>query len=116
MKGFPYFWGGIATTKYIRAVLFVFRPGKSGDRVTLGSCTGWVRHMGRFYESRTYTFTLDAQLSRGDVELLLLDCKKQPLLKLNRQLTSQTIDLNGKSRYYLRWEFKSATGRCELCW
>ena len=72
--------------------------------------------MGRFYESRTYTFVLDAQLSKGDVELQLLDKEKQPLLKLNRQLMSQTIDLDGKSRYYLRWEFKEATGKCELRW
>lgn len=59
---------------------------------------------------------LDAQLSKGDVELQLLDQEKQPLLKLNRQLMSQTIDLDGKSRYYLRWEFKEATGKCELRW
>jgi len=52
--------------------------------------------MGRFYESRTYTFVLDAQLSKGDVELLLLDKKKRPLLKLNRQFSSQTIDLAKK--------------------
>ncbi len=116
MKGLPYFLGGIATIKSIRAILFVFRPGKSGDRVALNTCTGWVRHMGRFYESGTYTFVLDAQLSKGDVELLLLDKDKQPLLKLNNQFTSQTIDLDGKSRYYLRWEFKGATGKCELHW
>ena len=48
-KGFPYYLGAIATTKCIRAILFVFVPGKNGDRVTLDSCTGWVRHMGRFY-------------------------------------------------------------------
>lgn len=59
---------------------------------------------------------LDAQLSKGDVELQLLDQEKQPLLKLNRQLMSQRIDLDGKSRYYLRWEFKGATGKCELRW
>jgi len=52
--------------------------------------------MGRFYESKTYTFVLDAQLLKGDVELLLLD-KKQPLLKLSRQFSSQTIDLGEKT-------------------
>jgi len=72
--------------------------------------------MGRFYESRTYTFVLDTQLSNGNVELLLLDKKKQPLLKLNRQFSSQTIDLDEKNRYYLRWKFKNASGKCELRW
>jgi len=94
----------------------MFQPGKSADRTTLDACTGWVRHMGRFCESRTYTFSFDAKLSKGDVEVLLLDKEKQPLLKLSKQFPTQTIDLDGKSRYYLRWEFKSASGKCELRW
>lgn len=107
---------GLVMTKSIRAILFVFRPGKNGDKVSLNSCTGWVRHRGRFQESRTYLFSLDAKLSKGTVEATLLDQKKQPLLKLNPEFPSQSIDLDGKSRYYLRWEFKSATGKCELRW
>lgn len=107
---------GIATIKRIRAVLFVFQPGKNGDRTALESCTGWVRHMGRFYESKTYELVLDAQLSKGDVEVLLLDKKKQPLLKLSKEFPSQAINLDRNSRYYLRWEFKNASGKCELRW
>ena len=116
-KGIPYFWGAIATTKCIRASAFAFLPGKNGDHAKLDACTGWVRHMGRFYENRTYSFALDAQLTKGNVEVLLLDKKKHTLLKLNRQFPSQTIDLDGENnRYYLRWEFKSASGKCELRW
>ena len=115
-KGFPYYWGAIAVTKCIRAILFVFVPGKNGDKVTLDTCTGWVSHMGRFYESRTYSFLLNTQLSKGNIEVLLLDKKKQPLLKLNEQSPSHTIALDGKSRYYLRWEFRSASGKCKLQW
>lgn len=114
-KRFPYYWG-IATTKCISAIVFVFMPGKNGDRATLDTCTGWVRHMGRFYESKTYSFVLDTRLSKGNAEVLLLDKKKQPLLKLSEQFPSHTIDLDGKSRYYLRWEFKNASGKCELRW
>ena len=73
--------------------------------------------MGRFYENRTYTFALDDQLTKGVVEVRLLDRKKQPLLELSKQIPAQTIALNGeKSRYYLRWEFKNASGTCELHW
>ena len=115
-KGFPYYLGAIATTKCIRAILFVFVPGKNGDKVTLDTCTGWVRHMGRFYESRTYSFLLDTQLSKGNIEVLLLDKKKHPILKLNEHSPSGTIALDGKSRYYLRWEFRSASGKCKLQW
>lgn len=115
MKGLPYFLG-IAVTKCITAVLFVFQPGKSRDQVLLDACTGWVRHMGRFYESRAYTFVLDTNLSKGNVEVSLLDKRKQPLLRLTGQSPAQVISLDGKSRYYIRWEFQHASGQCELRW
>ncbi|MCI8914047.1 MAG: hypothetical protein HFF38_07955 [Lawsonibacter sp.] len=116
-KGLPYYWGAIAVTKWIRAILFAFLPGKNRDKVTLDTCTGWVRHMGRFYENRTYTFVFDARLTNGEAEVLLLDKKKQTVLKLSRQFPSQTIALDArKSRYYLCWEFQSASGTCELRW
>ena len=116
-KGFPYYWGAIATTKCIKAIVFVFLPGKTGDKVKLDACTGWVRHMGRFYENRIYAFTLDAQLTKGQAEVLLLDQNKQPLLQLDRQNPTQSIHLDGQtSRYYLQWKFHSASGRCELHW
>ena len=105
-----------AVSKSIAAILFVFRPCRDADRVILDSCTGWVRHMGRFSESRTYKFTLDAQLSKGNAEVLLLDAKKKPLMKLNRQSSTGTIALDGKNRYYLYWKFKDAAGKCELRW
>ena len=110
------YFRSIAVSKSITAIIFAFRPGRDTDRVTLNSCTGWVKHMGRFSESRTYEFTLDTQLSKGDVEVILLGAKKELLMKLNQQSPKGKIDLNAKNRYYLRWEFKSATGKCELRW
>lgn len=107
---------GFAVTKSIAAILFVFRPGKQGDRVSLDSCTGWVRHMGRFRDSRVYAFSLDCRLSKGSAEVLLLDRQKQELLRLNQVRSTGEIELDGGSRYYLRWEFKNATGKCELRW
>lgn len=72
---------GMVTTKSIRAVLFVFRPGKNTDRVTADRCTGWVSHAGRFSESGVYSFTLDARLSQGEVQVLLLDQGKTAAVK-----------------------------------
>lgn len=107
---------GLAVTKSISAVLFVFRPGREGDRVSLDSCTGWVRHRGRFRETRTYAFDLDARLSRGDAEVSLLDEKKRTLLKLDRRTPSGEAALDGKRRYDVRWSFQNAAGTCELRW
>lgn len=110
------YFRSIAVSKSIAAILFVFRPYRDADKVTLDSCTGWVKHMGRFSESRTYKFTLDTQLSKGDVEVTLLNAKKESLMRLNRQSPTGTIDLDAKNRYYLRWKFEGATGKCELRW
>lgn len=107
---------GLMVTKCIAAVLFVFRPGKHGDRVSLDSCTGWVRHAGRFRESRTYQFQFDYQLSKGSAEVILLDRQKQELLRLTKDKTTAELPLSRNARYYLRWEFKGATGKCELRW
>lgn len=107
---------GIAVSKSIAAIIFVFRPGRSADKATLDSCTGWAEHVGRFHESRTYEFYLDARLTKGNAEVILLDREKNRLMKLNRQSPAYKIALDAKNRYYLRWEFKSATGKCELRW
>ena len=125
----PYFWvviwggvlyllyrQGLAVTKRIAAILFVFRPGREADRAKLDSCTGWVQRVGRFHESSTYELILNTQLSKGEAEFSLLDRKKRPLLKLNRRCPSSRVDLNADSRYYLRWQFTNATGECELRW
>lgn len=107
---------GLLVSKSIAAVLFVFRPGRNGDRASLNACTGWVRHRGGFREGGTYTFTLDAQLTGGDAEVLLLDRNKRRLLRLNRFHPEDSIELDGKSRYDIQWEFHHATGTCELRW
>ena len=107
---------GFAVLRRTSAIMIVFRHGKNADKATLASCTGWVKHAGKFCESKTYEFFLDAQLSKGNVEVMLLDRKKQPLMKLNPQSPACKIELDVRNRYYLRWEFKSVTGKCELRW
>lgn len=110
------YWQGIAATKCIAAVLFSFRPGKGQDKAALDACSGWVRHAGRFKESGTYTFTLDLRLTKGHAAVSLLDGKKRELLRLDRCVRTGAAELYRENRYYLRWEFESATGTCALCW
>lgn len=107
---------GLLVTKRITAVLFLFRPERGRDRASLNSCSGWVRHMGKFRESGSYIFSLDLQLSQGDAEVSLLDGKNRELLRLNRQLSTGTAALKQNGRYHLHWEFRRATGNVELRW
>ena len=107
---------GLAVTKSIAAILFVFRPRRDADRASLNSCTGWVRHVARLRGGQAYELTLDCQLSKGSGTVSLLDRDKQPLLRLDRQSPNGKLELEGKGRYYLHWEFEHATGQCELRW
>lgn len=107
---------GIVITKSVAAVLFFLRTGKTRDRAVLDSCTGWVRHRGRFGETGIYIFTLDFQLSRGDAAVSLLDGKRREILRLDRDSPGGTAELYRENRYDLRWKFKNATGRCVLHW
>lgn len=107
---------GLMAAKSIAAVYFLFRPGKSRDRASLNSCSGWISHRVRFREEGSCTFDLDLQLSKGDAEVFLLDGERRELLRLNRQLPTGAAELKQKGRYYLRWEFACATGSCELRW
>ena len=107
---------GFAVLRRTVAIIFVFRHGKNADKATLDSCTGWVKHVGRFRESKTYEFFFDAQLSKGNVEVILSDRKKQQLMELTPQSPACKIELDARNRYYLRWEFKGVTGKCELRW
>ena len=64
----------------------------------------------------SYKFTLEAQLSKGTVEMALLDRKKRQLLKLAPASPTGKIEPDPKNRYYLRRDFHSATGKCRLDW
>lgn len=107
---------GLAVTKCIAAVLFVFRPGRNTDLVKLGSCTGWVRHVACFHKDRAYEFSFESRLSQGDAEVSLLSKDKHPVLKLSKSFSNGRITLTENGRYYLRWAFQNATGQCELRW
>lgn len=107
---------GIAVTKRITAVLFVFRTQKNRDCVSLDSCNGWAQRVVRFRESRLYEFHFTCQLSKGHVEVVLLDSHKRELLRLSPHKIIGNIKLSQEKRYYLLWEFQSSTGKCELRW
>lgn len=107
---------GLATSKCIRAILFVFRRGTQRDSASFNSCTGWVRHMVLFRQSQLYEFSLDCQLLQGEAHIILLDHHRRELLHLNQYKAVGSANLKNNTPYVLRWEFKNATGKCELRW
>ena len=107
---------GMAFYKSISAVVFIFMPVGEEDRFRLKSCSGWVEYRARFHENRVYEFVLGGRLTAGSAEVLLMDEKKQEILKLNQHSPAGRVELDGRKKYYLRWEFRAASGICGLRW
>lgn len=100
-----------------RAVLFVGSVRGNGScKASFSSCSGYMKRVMRFKESKAYYFTLDYELQKGDMEVKLLDASKQPIAILNQSCRNVMIDVDRKGRYYLVFTFKSASGNYELKW
>ena len=85
-----------------------------GTGATFTSCNGYLKRIIRFNEGGTYHFFLDAELSKGDMSVELLDSGKQNIMKLDRLKNSASITVESKKKYYLVVNFKTATGRYSL--
>ena len=73
-----------------------------------------MKRIVRFKADGTYTFVLDAELSKGDISVELLDSTKQKIMQLSCANRSASITVEKKKKYHLVINFKSATGRYAL--
>ena len=103
---------GYMVLKSISAVTFIGL--KKGTGASFSSCTGFIKRVIRFKEDGTYTFTLDAELSKGTVSVELEDSAKQKTMQLDSSHGSAAVTVEKKKRYYLIVRFHSATGRYTL--
>ena len=94
---------------------FMFLGSKRGKKAMFSSCTGYIKRVIKFKESKVYHVNFGLELEKGEVALELLDEKKQIILSLNGNDTSEIEVENGK-RYYMILRFKSATGSYEVTW
>ena len=85
-----------------------------GNSARFTSCSGYMKRIVRFKADGTYTFILDADLSKGDMSVELLDSTKQKIMQLNCANRSASITVEKKKKYYLVINFRSATGRYAL--
>ena len=99
---------GYMVVKSLSAVTFIGSSKGTGANVT--SCSGYIKRIVRFRESGTLSYYLDAELSKGDILVELLDSGKHSIMKLNRENNHASITVESKKKYYLVVNFKSATG------
>lgn len=92
---------------------FMFLGSKRGKRARFSSCTGYIKRVIKFKESKIYNIDFKLELEKGEVVLELLDAKKQVILSLNKSECSK-IKVESRQRYYMILRFKSAAGSYEV--
>lgn len=103
---------GYMVFKSIRARTFI--GSAKGNGATFTSCSGKIKRMIRFKADGTYRFILDAQLSKGDLSVELLDSQGQKLMELNGADHSASVTVTKGARYCLVLRFRCATGSYTL--
>lgn len=103
---------GYMIVKSYTAVTFIGSARGKGARFT--SCNGSLKRVIRFQEEGTRTFILDAELSKGDMSVELLNSEKQRIMKLDCVNKSNSVTVERNRKYYLVVNFKTATGRYSL--
>lgn len=86
----------------------------SGSGASFTSCNGYTKRIVRFPSDGIYTYIFDAQLSKGDMSVELLDSAHKKIMQLNCTNRSASVCVEKKKTYYLIINFKSATGRYTL--
>lgn len=103
---------GLMVLNAKRAVSFVGND--RGRRASFTACTGTIRRILRFSESKIVRVVFSPVLSRGSVALELLDSQKQPLLRLDEACPTGSVSVEKGKRYHLIFRFQSATGEYTL--
>ena len=96
-----------------RALMFL--SSKRGRKAMFSSCTGYIKRVIKFKNSKVYHVDFKLELEKGEVILEILDAKKQSVLALNSSKISE-IEVVGGQRYYMVLRFRSASGSYEVTW
>lgn len=86
-----------------------------GKAARFASCSGYIKRVIRFKESKDYQFTFETELEKGEVSVELWDGKKEKMLLLTNR-GEATVTVESKKRYYLVLRFESATGSYNMEW
>lgn len=96
-----------------RATLFLGK--ERGKYARFASCSGYMKRVIRFRESREYVFSFETELEKGEVCVELWKGNKDKILSLTDRGT-QTVSVESKERHYLILRFVSATGSYHIDW
>ena len=108
---------GHMTINAKRAVTFIGSiRGRGKCGASFHSCSGYMKRIMRFKESRVYHFALETNLVNGELEVEILDRDKKPVMHLDGNVPKAELEVDRKKRYTLIFRFKSATGDFKMRW
>ncbi|MBE6961872.1 MAG: hypothetical protein E7445_05385 [Ruminococcaceae bacterium] len=96
-----------------RALAFIGT--RQGREASFTACTGQIKRVVRFPESRTFHFAFSPELTRGEVSAALLDHGTQ-LLVLDSAVQNGAVSAEKGRPYTLVIRFRSASGKYTLHW
>ena len=88
---------------------------RQGREASFTACTGQIRRVVRFPESRAFHFAFSPELTRGEVSMELLEHGTQ-LLVLGDSAQAGTVSVEKGRPYTLIIRFRSASGKYTLHW
>jgi len=113
--------GGMMYLLYINGYMVMSRKraltfigSQRGKKASFTACNGYIRRVFKVKESRKYVFDLDLQLSKGEMQVILLDEGKNEIAWLDESRRTASPELTAGKRYYLVFRFTKASGRYEL--
>ncbi len=113
--------GGVMYLLYINGYMVMSRKraltfigSQRGKKASFTHCNGYIRRVFKVKESRKYVFDLDLQLSKGEMQVTLLDEGKNEIAWLDESRRTASLELTAGKRYYLVFRFANASGRYEL--
>ena len=80
------------------------------------ACSGSIRWVLRFRESRSYSFRLSGHLQQGAVTVQILDSRRCPVMTLTADQPDGILSIQKGARYFLIIRFQSASGDYQLEW
>ena len=112
--------GGVMYLLYINGYMVMSRKraltfigSQRGKKASFTACNGYIRRVFKVKESRKYVFSLDLQLSKGEMQVELLD-GKDVIIHLDADKPTEYAEITADKRYYLVFRFAKATGKYEL--
>lgn len=88
---------------------------RQGREASFTACTGQIKRIVRFSDSRTFHVAFSPELTRGEVSAELLDRGTQ-LLTLDSSTQTGAVSVEKGRAYTLVIRFRSASGKYTLHW